>query len=109
MTRKPQIFSTTLEYLSARYPPTLSVDQVGEITSEHPQTIRNMVSKGAYRIPSFKIGSKRVFWLSDVAAFLDEQRRTTAKGPRPRRGRPSKVEQLAKRMTASAVNQGSYT
>lgn len=93
-----------LEYLSVRYPPTLSVEQVGEITSEHPQTIRNMVSKGTYRIPSFKIGRKRAFRLIDVAAYVDDQFSASVKGPKLRRGRPTKVEQLLKRRSALLVS-----
>ncbi|CAJ0788876.1 MULTISPECIES: hypothetical protein [Ralstonia] len=37
---------TFLEYLTPLYPPTLSVRQVSEITSETEQTIRNAISLG---------------------------------------------------------------
>ncbi len=65
---------STLEFLSKAYPPTLTVEQVSEITSEQPQTIRNLISQGRYRVPSFKIGRKRVFRLLDVAEYIDRQR-----------------------------------
>ncbi|WP_108525321.1 MULTISPECIES: helix-turn-helix domain-containing protein [unclassified Pseudomonas] len=81
------------------YPPTLTVEQVSEITSEQPQTIRNLVSQGRYRIPSFKIGRKRVFRLIDVAQFIDQQFLADPSHPskkKPRRGRPTKVEQMAR-------------
>ena len=68
--------NTFAEYLSTRYPPTLSVREVSEITSEHEQTIRNKVSKKVYPIPSFTIGRKRLFRLIDVAAFMNDSIRS---------------------------------
>ncbi|CAG9170422.1 helix-turn-helix domain-containing protein [Cupriavidus pinatubonensis] len=91
---------STLEFLSKTYPPTLTVEQVSEITSEQPQTIRNLISQGRYRVPSFKIGRKRVFRLLDIAEFIDQQLLADPSHPskrKPRRGRPTKVEQLARR------------
>lgn len=64
---------STLDYLSSRYPPSLSVKQVGEITSESVDTIRQQLSRGRYPIPSFKVGSRRVFRLIDVAVYIDRQ------------------------------------
>jgi hypothetical protein len=64
---------TTLDYLSSRYPPSLSVKQVGEITSESVDTIRQALSRRRYPIPSFKVGSRRVFRLIDVAVYIDQQ------------------------------------
>ena len=64
---------SSLEYLASRYPPSLNVKQVGEITSGSVDAIRNALSRGCYPIPSFKIGRKRVFRLVDVAAYLDQQ------------------------------------
>lgn len=90
---------TSLAYLSALYPPALSIAQVAEITSEAPQTIRNRLSAGTYPVPSFKVGRKRAFRLVDVAAFIDRQCADDPSNPsnRPsRRGRPTKVEQVAK-------------
>jgi hypothetical protein len=85
--------------LSKQYPPTLSVHLLSEITNEHEQTIRNKVSQGSYPIASFKIGRKRLFKLIDVAAYIDQQCAQDRSHPtnRPaRRGRPTKVAQLAK-------------
>ena len=65
--------ASSLEYLASRYPPSLNVKQVGEITSGSVDAIRNALSRGCYPIPSFKIGRKRVFRLVDVAAYLDQQ------------------------------------
>ncbi|MBF4081906.1 helix-turn-helix domain-containing protein [Burkholderia pseudomallei] len=90
---------TSLSYLSALYPPALSIAQVAEITSEAPQTIRNRLSAGTYPVPSFKVGRKRAFRLVDVAAFIDQQIAVDPSNPAnlpARRGRPTKVQQVAK-------------
>lgn len=97
---------TFLEYLTPLYPPTLSVRQVSEITSETEQTIRNAISLGRYPIPSFKIGSKRVFCLLEVAGYLEALRTADPSHPanrRPKRGRPTKAEQLARRRALAHV------
>lgn len=65
--------ASSLEYLATRYPPSLNVKQVGEITSGSVDAIRNALSRGCYPIPSFKIGRKRVFRLIDVAVYIDQQ------------------------------------
>ncbi|KJV29326.1 hypothetical protein VI06_10495 [Aquitalea magnusonii] len=93
-----------VEFLSTRYPPTLSVREVSEITSEHEQTIRNKVSKGAYPIPSFTLGRKRLFRLIDVAAYIEQQCAidpSNHSNKRPKRGRPTKVQQLASKLADS--------
>lgn len=88
------IFST-LDYLSSRYPPSLSVKQVGEITSESTDTIRQALSRGQYPIPSFKVGSRRVFRLIDVAAYIDKLY-VAANGPTPT-GKSSRTAKVTKR------------
>lgn len=93
-------FVTSLEYLSTRYSPTLSVPDVSEITGEHEQTIRNRLSAGDYPIASFKIGKRRLFRLQDIAAYIDQMCLADASHPsnkRPKPGRPTKIQQLAKR------------
>lgn len=100
----PQIrYTTTLDYLMGRYPPSLTVQQVGEITSESEGSIRNAISRGRYPIPSFRIGRKRVFRLLDVAAYIDQQF-AAANKPKifRKRGRPTKVEQVARRQMEQA-------
>ncbi len=96
-------FTSTLDYLKTVYPPSLSVKQVAEITSESPATIAGALCRGQYPIPSFKIGSKRVFRLIDVASYLDQQF-AVANTPKrtKKRGRPTKVEQLARRHATQA-------
>jgi hypothetical protein len=100
---------TWLEYLSTRYSPLVTVDQLSEITTEHPVTIRKLVSKGTYAIPSLKIRSKRLFRLTDVATFIEQQYAAANSAiKRPKRGRPTKVEQMARREAAehATVEQG---
>lgn len=95
----PQV--TTIEYLSTRFLPTISVRDLSEITTEHEQTIRNKISRKVYPIPSFTIGRKRLFRLIDVAEFIECQRKADPSYPakaRKKRGRPTKVQQLADRV-----------
>lgn len=82
--------ASSLEYLASRYPPSLNVKQVGEITSGSVDAIRNALSRGRYPIPSFKIGRKRVFRLVDVAAYLDQQFAAANSSP-------TRVDPLARR------------
>lgn len=84
---------TTLEYLSALYPPTVSVEQVAHITCLQASTIRNQLCGETPRfpIPSFVQGRRRCFALVDVAEYLDRLR-----GQRRGRGRPRKAEQLGR-------------
>lgn len=101
---------TLLEYLTQLYPPTLSVRQVSEITSETEQTIRNAISQRRYPISSFKIGSKRVFSLIEVAGYLEGLRMADPSHPanqRRRRGRPSKLEQIARQRPRGEAARGS--
>lgn len=102
--------SSTLENLRTRFATeSITVAQLASITREHEGTIRNALSAGEYPIPSFKAGSKRLFFLLDVASFVDACRQQAvieaaaaqqakaiqklAVKPR-RRGRPRKAEQL---------------
>lgn len=88
---------SSLEFLASRYPATLSVKQLSLITSESEQTIRNKLSCGSYPIVSFLHGRKRLFRLIDVAHYLDQVCGLGGMVLVPRRGRPSKLEQLRRR------------
>jgi hypothetical protein len=94
---------TTLEYLSALYPPTVSVEQLAQITCLHAGTIRNQLSgeNPRFPIPSFRQGKKRCFSLVDVAVYLDGLHAQKVAGKR-KRGRPRKAEQIARRQAAQA-------
>ncbi|MGG5585192.1 helix-turn-helix domain-containing protein [Burkholderia vietnamiensis] len=113
MQRSAQLFSagyvgSSLPYLSSLYPPALSIAQAAEITGEAPQTIRNRLSKGTYPIWCGKNGRKRFFRLIDVAAFIDQQIVDAPSNPanqRPRRGRPTKVQQIAKLQAQASAPQ----
>ncbi|KGU51513.1 hypothetical protein NY99_20520 [Xanthomonas phaseoli pv. phaseoli] len=91
---------TTLEYLSALYPPTLSVEQVAQITGLQSRTIRNQLCGANQKFPvrSFVQGRKRCFALTDVAEYLDGLR---AIQPTRRRGRPRKAEQIERQRLAA--------
>lgn len=95
---------SALDYLSSRYPPSLTVKQVGEITSESVDSIRGALSRGQYAIPSFKIGNKRVFRLTDVAAYLDQQF-AAANGPAAAQphNQPVREQQQVARRKAQGV------
>lgn len=88
---------SSLDFLAARFPAIVSVKQVSQITSEAAQTIRNRLSCGTYPIPSFKLGRKRLFRLLDVAHYLDQVCGLSGMVLAPKRGRPSKLEQLRRR------------
>lgn len=93
------IESSFTEYLSSKYPPVLSIRLLSEITTETEQSIRNSLSKGNYPIPSFKFGHKRLFRLTDIATYIDQQFKAASapkSHPKPL-GRPTKAEQVAKR------------
>jgi len=66
-------FTSSLEYLNSRYPPTLNVKQVAEITSEAPATINSALSRGEYPIPSFRLSrvscGKSLIMLPQVSAM----------------------------------------
>lgn len=97
-----------INFLTSLYPPTLTVRQVSEITSENEQTIRNAISQGKYPIPSFKLGSKRLFRLLDVATYIDGLCAVDPSNPinrRRKRGRPTKTQQQA-RMLSGATDAG---
>ncbi|HCE6497186.1 TPA: helix-turn-helix domain-containing protein [Pseudomonas aeruginosa] len=95
-----------ISFLTPLYPPTLTVRQVSEITSENEQTIRNAISQGKYPIPSFKLGSKRLFRLLDVATYIDGLCAIDPSNPinrRRKRGRPTKVQQQAMMLSGTPL------
>ena len=88
--------SSTLDYLACFYGPNVTLNELSSITTQHVKTIQNGILKGEYPIPSFKIGKKRVFRLVDVADYLDRQF-AASNNPNRTRGRPTKVQQIARR------------
>lgn len=65
---------TTLELLLQRYSPLLTLEQLGEVLSMSPGSLRNAISAGEFHIPTSRIGKRRYADVRDVAAFLDAQR-----------------------------------
>lgn len=88
--------ASSLDYLIQYYGPNVTLNELSSITTQGVRTIQNAIVKGDYPIPSFKIGSKRVFRLVDVADYLDRQF-AAANNSIKKRGRPTKVQQIARR------------
>lgn len=88
--------TSTLDYLACFYGPNVTLNELSSITTQHVKTIQNGILRGEYPIPSFKIGKKRVFRLVDVADYLDRQF-AAANNSSQKRGRPTKVQQIARR------------
>jgi hypothetical protein len=71
------------------------------------QTLLNQLSRGTCRLPVFKQGRRWCVRLTDLSAFIDEQyyasNPTSVSGDEPRRrGRPTKAQQVARRITHAA-------
>lgn len=88
--------NSTLVLLQQQYPARIALDckELATVIGACDKHIANQSAAGKYPIRSVKIGGKRVFTLVDIARHLD--------GDRPRRGRPTKTEQIAKRDRQSA-------
>jgi hypothetical protein len=90
----------SIDFLAARFPPSVCVKQLSQITSEAEQTIRNKLAAGVYPIPSFSHGRKRLFRLIDIANYIDRVCGLTdhnATSLAKQRGRPTKVMQEQRR------------
>lgn len=87
--------SSSLIILQQQYPTRIALDckELASAIGACDKHIANQSAAGKYPIRSLKIGGKRVFTLIDIARYLD--------GSRPRRGRPTKAESIAKRQAAS--------
>lgn len=100
--------SSFLEYLASRYPLVITIRLLSEITNETEQSIRNSISNGRYPVPSFKLGHKRLFLLSAVATYIEQQikiAQTPKTNPKPL-GRPTKAAQIAKRRLSMQESAG---
>lgn len=88
----------------------LFVEQLSELIGKKPSSIRTYTSSSQYRHlvpPPFKFeGSRRLCWQeTDVLAWIAGGSITFGLGPIPRRGRPTKKEQLARAAAKEANNQ----
>ena len=103
-------------YLYSKYPPLLTVKLLSEIISVEEQTIRNWLTKDECPIPttkedegdvnSSKKGKKKFpvrFRITDVAEYIEKifssAKAQNVNPVKPHRGRPSKAEQIAKRIS----------
>lgn len=88
-------YPSTLDLLALRYMVEMSIPEVAEATKFRNQTIRNQLTLGTFPIPSHKSGRRRLFHISDVAAYIDRQAGFGADDVSSRRrGRPTKAEQV---------------
>jgi len=71
---------STLDFLLTRFQTlTIGVAELAVIFREREQSIRNAISEGRYPIPSFHVSPRRRrFLLTDVAQYIDGQRRSAA-------------------------------
>lgn len=69
-------FSSSLELLLEQNPGCVVLDtpSLAKAIGWHPGAVRNALSKGTFPIPSFKIACKRVFYVKDVADYIDRLR-----------------------------------
>ena len=89
------------EYLFNKYPPTITVKQLAEITGENEQTIRNRLSKGTYPLNAIKPFGKVCFLITEVVEMFQKIEAVEVKNiKRVKKGRPTKIEQMAKRRLA---------
>lgn len=102
--------SSSLVLLERLFPGRVAipVPELAQAIGLAAQTIRNRISDGTFPIPTIKQGAFRYALLTDVAQYLDSLR---AQATRPKRGRPTKASQIARRQAASvstthAVNGG---
>jgi len=92
--------TTTMDIIRTMYPDriTLSVEELAPLIHMSTTYIRKAVRAGLFPIPWKRIGNRIMFPVSAVVATLDDG----SSPPQPRRrGRPPKVEQLARERQSS--------
>jgi len=82
--------TSSLEVLHAVFPGrvALNFEELARAIDLSKEYIENTAAKGRFPIRSVKINGRRVFPIAAVAAYLDQGA--------PRRGRPTKAEQIAR-------------
>ncbi len=91
----------------------LHVEQLSELIGRKPSSIRTYCSNPEYQHlvpPPFKLmGSRRLCWKeAEVLSWIDGGSITYGLGPLPRRGRPTKREQLARAAAREAKTCSSF-
>ena len=96
----------TLQLLSARYPAVVELPIAAQECSIAHQTLLNQICKGTCPLPVFKQGRRWYVRLVDLAEYID--RRFLLSNPqqiaRPKRGRPTKAEEIARRIANAAAS-----
>lgn len=97
--------SMTLQLLSVRYPAVVELPIAAQECSVAHQTLLNQICKGKCPLPVFKQGRRWYVRLVDLADYID--RRFLLSNPqqiaRPKRGRPTKAEEIARRISAATA------
>lgn len=89
-----------LGFLIGQFGHRMTIRNLSSVTGLADQTIRNGLANGNYPIESFRQGQRRLFVTKSVAEYLAQQNER-ASWPMRFRGRPSKVEQSARRKSGS--------
>lgn len=94
---------STLDILSSRLPAVVDLRTAAKETGFAEQTIRNLLHLGRCPFNGYKEGSRWKFRLQDLAHYIDsralqpfEPRQSAGR----KRGRPTKKEQIARRLEA---------
>jgi len=91
--------SSTLAYLESVFPglALVPVLHAGQCLSYAAQTTKNKVHDGTFPIKTILVGGKRVVKKTDLASYIDSLGQD-----KPRRGRPTKAEQLQRQQQFGA-------
>jgi len=91
--------SSSLEVLHAIFPGrvALNFEELARTIDLSKEYIENTAAKGRFPIRSVKINGRRVFPIAAVADYLDQGA--------PRRGRPTKAEQIARHTAGAAAEE----
>jgi predicted ArsR family transcriptional regulator len=104
--QEPIQSTTTLALLQSKYPVTVSLkDAAREIGISH-QTLANQISSGRCLLATSKEGSRRVVHIKDLAEYIDRRVKEVAADVArraPKRGRPAKIVQIARRSMKGGV------
>lgn len=82
----------------------IQIPALAQLLNINLVTLRNSISQKRFPIPTFVLAGHRYAFVRDVAAWIDSARELAP--PPPRVGRPTKVEQLRRRLAAQQQARG---
>lgn len=75
----------------------LTLGEVCQLLGISKQTAHNRLSQGRFVLPTIKENNRTYVHFNSVSEYLDRvEMQSTNRDARPRRGRPTKVEQMAR-------------